>query len=506
MKTLELEQGTPEWHEHRQTHFNASDASAMMGASPYKNRNELLKEYATGIRPEVSESQQYIFNKGHQAEAETRPFIESQIGEELYPVIGIYEGNPKLSASFDGLTMLGHIVWEHKLWSDEKAKDVLKSRIPAADYWQCVQQLVVSGAEKVIYTISDGSEEKVASTELHAATINTEALLAGWKQFEEDLKNFTQDAPEVEVVGRSPDALPALRIEVTGMVSSSNLNEFREHALSVFQGINTELQTDEDFANAEKTVKWCKDVEERLDAAKQHALSQTESIDELFRAIDSIKEEARQTRLNLERSVKARKESIRAEIQAAANDAKQAHVDHINETLGGKITLPPIVADFAGAMKGKKTVTSLRSACDDELARFKIEANRVADNIRINLETLKKDAEGFESLFHDAQVLVMKNNDDLQAVIKARIADHKEQEARRQEAEKAKAESESPAKVEPKPASVTETKAAPEPKTEAKPITRPTDDQIINAVADTFRVDKNTALGWIMGIQEDAAA
>ncbi len=56
----------------------------------------------------------------------------------------------------------------------------------------------------------------------------------------------------------------------------------------MFSAINTDLQTDQHFADAEKTVKWCGEVEERLEAAKQHALSQTETIDALFRTIDEI--------------------------------------------------------------------------------------------------------------------------------------------------------------------------------------------------------------------------
>ena len=42
-------QGTPEWHQHRATHFNASDAPAMMGVSPYMTRTELLTRMKTGI-------------------------------------------------------------------------------------------------------------------------------------------------------------------------------------------------------------------------------------------------------------------------------------------------------------------------------------------------------------------------------------------------------------------------------------------------------------------------
>ena len=43
MKTLQLNQGSKEWHEHRSTHWNASDAPAILGCSPYKSRSELLR-------------------------------------------------------------------------------------------------------------------------------------------------------------------------------------------------------------------------------------------------------------------------------------------------------------------------------------------------------------------------------------------------------------------------------------------------------------------------------
>lgn len=53
MKTHDLIQGTPEWLAYRAGHFNASDAPAMMGCSPYKTRAELLREVHTGIAPDV---------------------------------------------------------------------------------------------------------------------------------------------------------------------------------------------------------------------------------------------------------------------------------------------------------------------------------------------------------------------------------------------------------------------------------------------------------------------
>ncbi|MEG2048480.1 MAG: endonuclease, partial [Comamonas sp.] len=66
MQLVNLVQGSADWHTHRRNHFNASDAPAMMGCSPYKKRSELVKELATGIVPEVDAATQRRFNDGHQ--------------------------------------------------------------------------------------------------------------------------------------------------------------------------------------------------------------------------------------------------------------------------------------------------------------------------------------------------------------------------------------------------------------------------------------------------------
>lgn len=97
-----LVQGSAEWHEHRRTHFNASDAPAMMGVSAYKTRTQLLHEMATGITPEHDEATLRRFSNGHRFEALARPLAEAIIGDDLYPVV-CSEGN--LSASFDGVTL-----------------------------------------------------------------------------------------------------------------------------------------------------------------------------------------------------------------------------------------------------------------------------------------------------------------------------------------------------------------------------------------------------------------
>ncbi|WP_313629797.1 YqaJ viral recombinase family protein [Pseudomonas sp.] len=424
MKIHNVAQGSAEWLALRAQHFTASEAPAMMGASKYQSRTDLLTAKKTGITPEVTPSQQFIFDKGHATEALARPLTEALIGEELYPIVAT-EGN--LLASMDGATMLGETLFEHKLWNESVVAQVRAGDLAPHYYWQLEQQLLVSGAERVIFVCSDGTPENFVHMEYRPVAGRAAQLIEGWKQFEADLAHFEMaDAPSI-VVGKAPDELPALRIELTGMVTASNLKVFEDSALAVIDSVKTTLSTDQDFADAKKAVKWCGDVEEAVAAAKKQALSQTQSIDELFSSLDRISAHARETRLKVDKLVKAQELLVKTAIKQKAELALADHIAAINKTLG-KVTLPHVASDFAGAMKNKRTIASLQDAVDTELARAKIDASQAADSIRLNLTSLAELAIDHAFLFSDVQQLVTKANEDLVTLIKFRIAEHQKAE------------------------------------------------------------------------------
>jgi predicted phage-related endonuclease len=430
MKIHNVAQGSAEWHALRAKHYTASEAPAMKGASKYQTRTDLLTMKKTGIVADVTPSQQYIFDKGHATEASARPLVEALIGEELYPVVGTL-GN--LLASMDGATMLGETLFEHKLWNESLVAQVKAGDLAPHYYWQLEQQLLVSGAERVIFVCSDGTAENFVSMEYRPVAGRAEQLVEGWKQFEADLANFEMaDAPSI-VVGKAPDELPALRIELTGMVTASNLKLFEQSALAVIDSVKTTLQTDQDFADAKKAVKWCGDVEEAVAAAKKQALSQTQTIDELFSSLDRVSAHARETRLKVDKLVKAQELLVKTNIKQKAEQALLAHIAAINKTLVS-VALPGVAADFAGAMKNKRTIASLQDAVDTELARAKIDASQAADGIRLNLTSFAELAAEHVFLFNDIQHLVTKANDDLVTLIKFRISEHQKAEEEKAEA------------------------------------------------------------------------
>jgi len=459
MKIHNVVQGSAEWHALRAQHFTASEAPAMMGASKYQTRTDLLAIKKTGITPDVTSSQQFIFDKGHATEALARPLTEALIGEELYPIVAT-EGN--LLASMDGATMLGETLFEHKLWNESVVAQVKAGELAPHYYWQLEQQLLVSGAERVIFVCSDGTPENFVHMEYRPVAGRAAQLIEGWKQFEADLANFEMaDAPSI-LVGKAPDELPALRIELTGMVTASNLKVFEDSALAVIDSVKTTLSTDQDFADAKKAVKWCGDVEEAVSVAKKQALSQTQSIDELFSSLDRISAHARETRLKVDKLVKAQELLVKTNIKQKAELALADYIAAINKTLG-KVTLTPVVNDFAGAMKNKRTIASLQDAVDTELARAKIDASQAADSIRLNLTSLAELAVDYAFLFNDVQQLVTKANDDLVTLIKFRIAEHQKAEKEKADAKRIAEEQETQRLASIKPEPVVEKAATPEP-------------------------------------------
>lgn len=434
MKVHKLVQGSPEWLAFRLHHFGASEAAAMLGICPNTKRNELLHMKKTLSAKEFSDFvQKKILDRGHEVETLARSIIEVEMGEDLYPITG---SDGEMSASCDGLTIDGWVAWEHKQWNDSLAEMVKNGSVPDYHMAQCQQVLMITEAERLIFTVSDGTPNKMVSTEVLPDKEWFDRIVKGWKQFADDLAEYEPVETVEKPVGEMIEGLPALMIEITGEVKSSNLGKYRELAFKKFSEINRNLVTDQQFADAEQAVKWCHSIENRIEAAKQHALSQTASIDELFRVLKEITDKARTTRLALDKLVVARKHEIRDDIVMDGKKALSAHIEALNKRLG-KNYMPTMPADFGGVVKNKRTIESLQNAVDTELARAKIQANEVADAIQASLSLVQAVDAAYRGLFSDESTLVLKPAETVGLIINQRIAIHKASiEA---EAEKARA-------------------------------------------------------------------
>lgn len=435
MKTHTLTQGTPEWLAYRTQHFNASDAAAMLGISPYKTRSQLLHEMATGLTPEVDAATQRRFDAGHAAEASARPLAEEVIGEELYPVVGS-EG--KLSASFDGLTMSGTIAWEHKLMNVALADSLANGIIPGSYHPQLEQQLMVSGAEKVLFMATSADKTAMEFAWYTSSQDLRSSLMQGWTQFAIDIENYTPEPAKKIVVAEPVQALPSVIVRVNGSIEViENFSTF-EGALRDFldNRLIRNPTTDQDFADLDNQIKTLKVAELALDVAESAMLAQVQDVDRAKKYKDMLAKLVRENRLMSEKIVALKKESIRTEIVLEARNALDDHYMALNARIGQAL-VPKVPVDFAGAIKGKRTIDTMRDAVATELARAKIAANAVADNIITNLVTINAEPE-YVVLFPDFYSLVLKAPDDLAAVVQNRIMTHKAKEAERIAAETAR--------------------------------------------------------------------
>lgn len=444
MELIDLVQGSREWLEYRARRdiYNASDAPSMMGCSAYKTRQQLLREKFTGVPQQFDELAQKRLDLGHVFEELARPLAECIIGEDLMPVVGL-EG--KLSASFDGLTVAWDTNFEHK-YLNQALEDVLSrdgvtgADLPLMYRVQMEQQHAVSQAVRTLFMASkwkqvDGVWE--LEQEYHCwyepdFELRAE-IMAGWDQFEKDLAAYVPEeevTKPVAMVGRVPESLPALVVEVSGRVLSSNLDVYRENAYKVIESINMEPETDQDFFDAKATVKWCETVENRLKVSKASAQAQAETIDSLFRTIDDIVTAVSQKRIALDKAVKEREAQIKKREIESAQALLDAYIEAANKRLNAQY-IKRRLGPFAEAAKNKRTMTGLKDSIAQALANEKIAVDRDASLFEGNRAYLKQEEADFIFLFADFSTVGAKAAEDFQALAMLRIQQHQQAEAER---------------------------------------------------------------------------
>lgn len=424
MKTYhKLVQGTPEWHAHRNACDNASDAPAMMGVSSYRTRDALLKKVATGEEEVIPPAVQKIFDDGHRFEEIAIPWAEEIIGHELFkPTISLEVDGLKLSSSFDGLTMMEDVTWEHKTLNKKLAINIPNGLIDIMYQIQMEQQLLISGAKRCLFMASNGSKETMVHIWYESNPELRAKIIAGWKQFHVDLENY--EAPELIVApaAEAIESLPALQIMVQGSITNSNLAIYNSSALTYIESINTELKTDSDFANAETAVKFLKKAEVELESVKNQVFSQTSDIEKALNTIKHIQETSRTKRLALEKLVTSQKTVVKNGIINAARENLTIHINALHSELAGQTF--SVQADFQTAVKNKRTIESMNNAVSTELANRKAEANEIAGLMRKNLAYYNTAATEHQFLFNDLSNIVRKANDDFILVVDSRITEH----------------------------------------------------------------------------------
>ncbi len=235
------------------------------------------------------------------------------------------------------------------------------------------------------------------------------------------------------------EAFPVPSIQVKGELVACNLSEITPKFDKYLAETKTELVTDQDFADGEANAKASREAAKNLKLTAKAVIDQITPISEAVRTLEGYAVKFDALGLKLEKAVKEQKEAIKTAAILKAQKDFSTHIEQL-EAETKPIRLNLAQPDFAGAVKGVKTIKSLHGNIADELARCKTAAEGTARDIRAKLAWCKTNAEGYGMLFPDLQQIIGKAMDDFQLVIKTRIDDHKRAEAEKEARIKAEAE------------------------------------------------------------------
>lgn len=435
-------QGSPAWLAARATRFCASEAAAALSVSKYTSRNALLKQKATGITEDVTPAKQRLFDAGHASEEAALPIAESIMGEDLFPAVGVldFEGLPLL-ASFDGLTMLEDRIWENKMRNAALVGQVA-DRALEPHYWaQLEHQLLVSGAEKALFTTSDGTEAGTSFMWYESVPERRAQVIAAWKQFAIDLAAYVPAAQgATEKIAAEPvEALPAPMAQVTGQLTLKDNFKVFETAVRDFieHRLIREPKTDQNFADLEVQIKAMKGARESLKANEAQMYAQVQPIEQAKKTTKML-DDLLQTNLSMaERILKGEKDRRKGEIVAGGVSALDAHIAALNKRLGRPF-MPKVPVDFGGAIRGLKSLDSMEEKVDGALNQARLAANATADRIDANLKHLNAEASDYLALFPDLGALVLKEPQDFEAQVQFRVTEQRRREEQRAETERAR--------------------------------------------------------------------
>lgn len=459
-------QGSVAWKAHRRPpgrdgtggHYNASDAPAMMNASPYETRRELIDRLESGVDREFSDwVVDHVLEPGHAFEARARELVEALTGEDLARVV---YARGWLSASLDG-RMFGGVDWEHKRLN-AALRDILPATVPLgqilpAEYGarlplhhriQIAQEQHCSGAERTLFSATDWAEDGTMLDARHCWVERDQALIdavvAGWQQLHRDRATHEAIVPKAPVLLPAMPELPAATIQTSGvLVVLTNLPKMIVDAREYVAKIPREPSTDAEFAQCAAAIKRLGEVRKGLDAAVVSAMSGIADIQNMQTLAAELGGIFDSARLFTEKLVESRRVARRTEELQRGDRLLLAYVAEINGTLAPDV-MPRVPVDFAGCIKGLR-LDSFRNAIDAELARARVDADKTAARIRANGAAIT--AAGLPALFADRAQLVVKDPEAVAAIVAGRVAAHKAAEERRLEAERARIRAEEEARA-----------------------------------------------------------
>ncbi|MFC1680777.1 lambda-exonuclease family protein [Pseudomonadota bacterium] len=194
---MELEQGTPEWFRYRRRHFNASEAAAVVGCSPWMTSSQLLTLKISAGRRETNEAMVH----GHRFEPDARALARQLFNApDLEPAVC---RRGRYSASLDAITPDLRLNVEIKcpvrgsqsdLW-----RKVSRGKLPTHYKMQLAHQWYVCGSAQNLLMVYCANEHRAVQVELSTEELGqlwADVVEPAWQKFAGEMRLAAENAPD----------------------------------------------------------------------------------------------------------------------------------------------------------------------------------------------------------------------------------------------------------------------------------------------------------------------
>lgn len=145
---LDIEQGTPEWHQYRAGGINGTESAAIMGMDPYASVMDLWK-IKLGIQETEKQNAEMFHGKLHEDEA--RDWFVKRYGITMKPSCVHHKDYSFIKASLDGISSDGKFLLEIKCPAFYGSFVKHQKSVLPYYYAQIQHQSLITGAEKIYF-------------------------------------------------------------------------------------------------------------------------------------------------------------------------------------------------------------------------------------------------------------------------------------------------------------------------------------------------------------------
>lgn len=181
----ELEQGTDTWHSLRAENYKtASRTAAILGISPFSNKDKIAQEIKFGVKQFYSKAMQ----QGNDLEDMVRDLANSTFKNTFMPTVGVNNG---FLASLDGIDFEEETIIEIKV-SDKTYNDLRDGKVPDYYFAQIQHQLMVFDTAKRAYLVAYSptlNEITISNTILRNDNY-IKTIKEAWQKFDTFLESY----------------------------------------------------------------------------------------------------------------------------------------------------------------------------------------------------------------------------------------------------------------------------------------------------------------------------